>query len=160
MLISEYKVKAKIFAKYDNNPLYPLMGLQGELGEVAGKLAKEIRDKEDLTEALKQELGDCCWMVASVAEDNGLELDEATSSKATNELWEITLALSTASGLVMDMLIKQQHSIRVRLQDILNNINSIALARGVTLAEVMQLNVDKLTSRRARNCIGGSGDNR
>ena len=40
MLISEYKVKAKIFAKYDNNPLYPLMGLQGELGEVAGKLAR------------------------------------------------------------------------------------------------------------------------
>ena len=34
--------KAHSFAKYDFNPLYPILGLAEEVGEVCGKIAKYI----------------------------------------------------------------------------------------------------------------------
>ena len=39
-------------------------------------------------------------------------------------------------------------------------ISALADDLGVTLEEVAQANVDKLRSRKDRNMIGGSGDNR
>ncbi len=53
-----------------------------------------------------------------------------------------------------------KESLTKELGDVLWYISALADDLGVTLEEVAQANVDKLTSRKERNMIGGSGDNR
>ena len=68
--------------------IYPALGLAGEAGEVANKVAKLVRDKdlmdldpivdlemEDKLE-IARELGDVLWMVTATANDIGFDLDE------------------------------------------------------------------------------------
>lgn len=86
--------------------IYPALGLSEEAGEVAGKLAKAVRDNEGVVDgerliAVKKELGDVCWFVAELCTCFGFELED-----------------------------------------------------------VMQKNLDKLASRKARGVIHGSGDDR
>ena len=44
--------------------------------------------------------------------------------------------------------------------DVLWYINALARDLGYTLEQVMEMNIEKLESRKARNAIHGSGDNR
>jgi NTP pyrophosphatase (non-canonical NTP hydrolase) len=55
---------------------------------------------------------------------------------------------------------KSLDGVGLELGDVLWYISALADGLGVTLEEVAQANVDKLTSRKERNMIGGSGDNR
>ena len=55
---------------------------------------------------------------------------------------------------------KSLDGVGLELGDVLWYISALADDLGVTLEEVAQANVDKLTSRKKRNMIGGSGDNR
>ena len=55
---------------------------------------------------------------------------------------------------------KSLDGVGLELGDVLWYISALADDLGVTLEEVAQANVDKLTSRKERNMIGGSGDNR
>jgi NTP pyrophosphatase (non-canonical NTP hydrolase) len=60
---------------------YPALGLASEAGEVAGKVKKVLRDRggnfgEEQIAAIKDELGDVLWYVASLAADLGLNLDD------------------------------------------------------------------------------------
>lgn len=62
-------------------PIYPVLGLCGEAGEVADKLKKIIRDKggkmdADERELLKKELGDVLWYLAQLSTDLGFSLDD------------------------------------------------------------------------------------
>lgn len=64
-------------------------------------------------------------------------------------------AKNVRDGGVMDYkLLKKE------LGDILWFVSSIAFFNGISLAEVAQANIDKLTSRQQRGTIGGSGDDR
>lgn len=59
--------------------VYPVLGLSGEVGEVAEKVKKIYRDKNgefsnnDIIE-IKKELGDIMWYIANMAEDLGISL--------------------------------------------------------------------------------------
>lgn len=114
--INEYQKKAHETASYPYGTIgedrhsatyiYPALGLSEEAGEVAGKLAKAVRDNEGVVDgerliAVKKELGDVCWFVAELCTCFGFELED-----------------------------------------------------------VMQKNLDKLASRKARGVIHGSGDDR
>ncbi|MGI9500114.1 MAG: nucleoside triphosphate pyrophosphohydrolase family protein [Geminicoccaceae bacterium] len=60
---------------------YPALGLASEAGEVAGKVKKVLRDRggdfgEDQIAAIKDELGDVLWYVATLAADLDIEMDE------------------------------------------------------------------------------------
>lgn len=122
MKINEYQEKAHEFSFYSVPSfvkqhgsivherkcsfVYPVMGLAEEAGEVSGKFAKIIRDKEGVIsdedrDAISKELGDVCWMIAEICT-------------------------------VLDL----------------------------NLEDVMQQNIDKLTDRRNRKVLSGSGDNR
>lgn len=58
---------------------YPVLGLLSEAGELAGKLAKYIRDDgklSELREAVIKELGDVLWMTARIALHVNITLTE------------------------------------------------------------------------------------
>lgn len=57
--------------------VYPVLGLQGEAGEVAEKAKKFIRDggdKDKFREDMKKELGDVLWYVQAICNELDLEL--------------------------------------------------------------------------------------
>jgi NTP pyrophosphatase (non-canonical NTP hydrolase) len=110
-----YQTLAMTFRSPSADQTYAVLGLTEEAGEVAGKVAKYIRDVPknpdgtpvdpqhlcDLQQNLKKELGDVLWMISAIASDTGL-----------------------------------------------------------TLQDIAQHNIDKLTDRANRGVIKGSGDNR
>lgn len=54
----------------------------------------------------------------------------------------------------------RQRAIVKELGDVCWMIAEICTNLNITLADVMMLNIEKLTDRKARNVINGSGDNR
>lgn len=108
MTFDEYQQQALISRKYprESGILYCGLGLNGEAGEVAEKLKKIMRDKDNVfsdTDRIEigKEISDCLWYCAALADELGLTLDQ-----------------------------------------------------------VAQMNIDKLSKRLKEGKIGGSGDNR
>jgi len=79
----------KIVAKYPDLPeeILKLIGISydglglGEAGEAQGKIKKIIRDNggtidDEAREAIKAELGDILWYIASLSENLGISLEE------------------------------------------------------------------------------------
>jgi NTP pyrophosphatase (non-canonical NTP hydrolase) len=107
MNFSDYQQKAHSFATYGDNPMYPILGLSEEAGEVCGKIAKYIRkhhgaepdfsgifrgvtiaEREDnkiYREAIEKELGDVLWMLSEIATIHGFILDDI-AQKNINKL--------------------------------------------------------------------------
>lgn len=83
MEFSDYQKQAletAVYPKQGDNPVYPVLGLNGEAGEIAEKMKKIIRDNdgrlEGSREDLKAELGDVLWYLAVCSFEFGFELDE------------------------------------------------------------------------------------
>lgn len=55
---------------------------------------------------------------------------------------------------------ERKEAIKKELGDVCWFVAELSTLMGFTLEDVMQTNIDKLTSRKARNVIKGSGDNR
>jgi NTP pyrophosphatase (non-canonical NTP hydrolase) len=80
MYINDYQTEARKFAIYpaERGPVYTVLGLVSECGEVADKVKKAMRDNwhdSQLREEVKKELGDVLWYVAMVAHEFDLKLD-------------------------------------------------------------------------------------
>lgn len=88
MELSNYQTEALRYAAYPergNNFVFPVLALCEEVGELAGKCKKLMRDKavfvpgqvsmEDRVELVK-EMGDVLWYLAAVAEELNTNLDE------------------------------------------------------------------------------------
>lgn len=84
MQFSEYQKLSRETAIYPNvgaNFVYPTLGLTGESGEVAEKIKKILRDKENKIDEenrgeLKKELGDVLWYLSQLCTELGLDLEE------------------------------------------------------------------------------------
>lgn len=78
--VDEYQQQAMSYRLKTANHTYALLNLAGEAGEVLSLAAKFIRDgsmyPEEFKAKLSKELGDVMWMVAAIANDNGLMLSE------------------------------------------------------------------------------------
>lgn len=87
MNFEEYQKNSRETALYPNvgdNFVYPTLGLSGETGEVAEKIKKIIRDKnnqidEETCTEIEKELGDVLWYLSQLATELGLSLDEIAS---------------------------------------------------------------------------------
>ena len=99
MNFSEYEVRALAFAEYPDlgqNAIYPALKLNGEAGEVAGKIGKLWRNEKqsrpsdyssDDKSAIAKELGDVLWYINALAHELGYHLDEIADTnlqKLTN----------------------------------------------------------------------------
>jgi len=83
MTFNEYQKQARTTADYnmDYKIIYPVLGLNGEAGEVAEKVKKIIRDKNSEfnktnNKDIALELSDTLWYLAILAEDLGYTLEE------------------------------------------------------------------------------------
>lgn len=70
-----------VYPKIGKNFVYPLIGLQGEVGEVSEKVKKIIRDnKGKLTEdkrlEIVKELGDVMWYVSQLSTEFNVKLSD------------------------------------------------------------------------------------
>lgn len=81
---ADYEIFVNATAFYPNigaNLTYPVLGLNGEAGEVAEKLKKVIRDKGGVIEyrdryEIARELGDVLWYLTRCAAELNLSLEE------------------------------------------------------------------------------------
>lgn len=91
--LNDYQYKASAFVTYGPKPLheqflYEALGLAGEAGELAGHVAKAIRDEDYPTKGLtpdretliRKELGDVLWFVAALADSMGYSLRDIANS--------------------------------------------------------------------------------
>lgn len=95
MELNEYQEKAMTTCTEScANPMYMLLNLAGELGEVASKIAKAIRKEqlvvennnlvwlgceegaEDFWRGIKDELGDCLWQLSGTCTSINYTLEE------------------------------------------------------------------------------------
>ena len=83
MEFSEYQRLARktaIYAGAGKNFVYPALGLCGESGEVAEKIKKIVRDRDNVVDdkcraELEKELGDVLWYIANLAVELDLDLE-------------------------------------------------------------------------------------
>ena len=86
--LNEYQVATRETAVYPVitvNYMYPLLGLVGEVGELANKIKKVFRDDagevtKERKEAIRDELGDVLWYLARTADELGFTLSEIGES--------------------------------------------------------------------------------
>ena len=88
MNFDDYQTRAMSTAIYPNrgnNLVYPVLGLNGEAGEIAEKLKKIIRDSggelsPESRKAMSKELGDVLWYVAACCDELGVRMDSVASA--------------------------------------------------------------------------------
>lgn len=82
MNFDDYQRQAMTSAVYPmigNNIVYPVLGVNGEAGEVAEKVKKIIRDKHGAwddqdRDAIAKEIGDILWYCAALCSEFGLSM--------------------------------------------------------------------------------------
>ena len=122
--------------------LYCALKLTGEAGEVSEKLGKLIRDsgvyKQDNVVSLEpgQHI-DAKW--------GEIKLSEAQLMKVTPRF---------------DLTEEQKLALMKELGDVLWYVTAMSQQLGFSLERVMDMNIEKLTSRRERGVLKGSGDDR
>ncbi|MEI7620474.1 MAG: nucleoside triphosphate pyrophosphohydrolase family protein [Candidatus Falkowbacteria bacterium] len=94
MTFSDYQNESKKTAIYPNigsNFIYPTLGLSGEAGEIANKVKKILRDKnnevsEEDRQEISKELGDVLWYLSQIATELNISLDEIAQNNITKLL--------------------------------------------------------------------------
>ena len=159
MTIKEYIKEADLFAAYKEVD-YIYFGLAFELGELGGKITKyAFRGDELSKEAIEGEVGDCFWFLSQISKEIDFDLQHRTGKSFINP-----------TQILQDILFLQQE-IAVNRHNIpmliLNLKKTMELLTGIinfyelkSVTEIMQKNIDKLSDRKKRNVILGSGDKR
>ena len=159
---------------------YLTTALVGEVGELSSIFAKAIRDnnfeltEDDRLNALK-EIGDVLWYLALLSVLYGsprlnLSLSKDLRPQATAEddvISALLILFNEASSLLTDLVIKSESpklnesgvSTEI-INNLIDTLSFLASFLGSDIEFVAALNLSKLKSRKERNQIGGSGDNR
>lgn len=185
MTFAEYVDQARLTAQFPEDAalVYPALKVMGEAGEVADKVGKLIRDFDwrpgepvpaDFVRALALELGDVAWYAAAYCWTFSLDpdgLDDALVYGAGSgiEFDVPSLRLPRLVVRLVDASVSlsrwsftavQDHDAFTLVADVLYSVGALAAEIGVPVERVLELNVEKLRSRRERGVIAGSGDER
>lgn len=112
-----------------------------------------------------KEAGDVCWFAARLTDEFDADSDLPTfypvSSAAKHGIVHHSRALCDMwVKLIRDNGSMQLDDVQVHLDMIRGYLIVLANQHNLTLADIMQANVDKLRDRQARGVLSGSGDNR
>lgn len=130
-------------------------GLISEIGEFAGKLAKQIRGDRICRDDIKAELGDIAWFIAVRALLKKEDLNADIHAKYFVK-WSLQDQLyKTSIDLISIVLLTSRSSAILWLC-----LQEICKEQCFDFNDVLKSNNKKLASRKARGKIGGSGDNR
>jgi|WetSurMetagenome_2_1015567.scaffolds.fasta_scaffold06619_5 hypothetical protein len=181
MNLNEYQIKAYETAIYKLKIIYPALELCGECGEFYFKYSlykKNIVTSKEHIEDIKKEMGDICWAIAALCTDFNLLLEDVFIKQLEHTFIpedvdcyvdKIIMNSSFIAEIVKKSLRdsnftfsqKQKEDIMFSLGSILSNIDLIATTLfSTSLDTILQMNLDKLQSRKERNMLQGSGDNR
>lgn len=186
MNFSVYQQEALKTALYPNvgsNILYPMLGLMGESGEIAGKISKIIRDDNgtmtrERRAAIRGELGDVLWFMATVCAEANLDMGtlyvlarRAVNNTHITDLPRLAFKISQQTAR-MSMLVEQfvygprqgeinnLEPLGTDITILFTNMIDLCLACSLDIEQVAQSNIEKLTSRQERGVLQGDGDNR
>jgi len=171
MNVKEYQKEAIKFAAFGDKMgnEYLALGLSGEVGEVLNKLKKIIRDdggqlKEDAARHIALEVGDVLWYVVTIAHKEKIRLVFTPRKKEVVSLQDaIKFGMEVAYQSVRtsdDLVGGRLNFPTNRLYVICMMLELLSNFAGYTLEEVAEMNIQKLTDRKNRGKIGGSGDDR
>jgi hypothetical protein len=185
MNLKEYQkraMKTAIYPRPTKPALYPFLGLANKAGEVCGKVINYGDDGTDENEAIRKrlidEIGDCCWYLSACLTEMGCVMEERCEYIDAEECDGLrdVLFLSEETGKVLGILKKSMrdenwdfgkemsvtlhNKVYRQLGCVLGAIMRCCVSLGVTLDEVLDLNIAKLKSRQERGKLHGSGDNR
>jgi len=87
LTFSKYQTDSKstdLYAQFGDSLLMHCLGLTGEVGELAEKIKKVIRNDGRIFDAtnlpaIQKEIGDILWYLAQIATDLGIDLGESAS---------------------------------------------------------------------------------
>ena len=174
MSLEAYSIRAMEFTTMTGVALinYSKLGMLEEIGELAGKIAKNIRGdyaiiaddrhiystkeafgKYIRVKDLMLEVGDILWMLNAYLYDNkGIENLYAVNTVPNRPTNHIKLC-----GTIVNL---NGYWINGNINKAFTMIVHIIEYFGYTLEEVLYLNIEKLEQRRLNNTIQGNGDNR
>ncbi len=158
MTFEEYQAAAAVFAVYQKarEREYLSLGLISEVGELAGKLKKEIRDGVDLTEAILDETGDCMWYIAMLTRSRiqwGIFLfPRVDTDTLYAKDYSLVVEMAEAVADVQPM--------PSEIRRVIYLMSVLCTNRNTTLEAVCERNIAKLQDRKNRDVIKGSGDTR
>lgn len=185
---NRYQTSASEFAIYPGRGqftgfLYTVLGLCGEAGELQEKVANAsvcgvplLSSDESVRVEISKELGDLMWYASQMA----WEMNNAFSfiMQPPCNAQAVTSADGAAHRIsIIAMRIAERAKktmrdfgghldpttkdwFRGQLQEIVTLINVVCYFIEMPLGAVCNMNIEKLTSRKARNVLGGNGDNR
>jgi hypothetical protein len=161
-------------------------GLAGEYGEVLELLLTSTVDKE----AMKKELGDQLWFVAVLSDLFDYKMEEVVFTEEFEDLDEFqNLVFESLFDLPIEVdslvyelgyyigdlnslfakAVRDNHGdvpedkigfLVLTLANIVFSTARLGAFYDITLEEMMEKNIDKLFSRKARGTLSGSGDDR
>lgn len=177
MNFKEYQLESRKTASYpgmDKLMDYPLMGLMGEFGELCEKFKKTLRDNKgemsaDRVDGVVKEMGDLLWYLFQIYTELKIDFQDNFEVMAIDErcLKSTTCLLASMNCCISDIMVYSLSGNRVLLSlladpsnTIITCLNHICKLCNTTIEEVMDKNIEKLTSRVERAVIRGEGDNR
>lgn len=180
MNFEEYQ-KLAITTAICKRKIYFLIGLLGEVGELANQTKKILRDDDDtLTSSrrlsIKGEIGGVLWYIANLCEEFDIQMADLHSESSQKGyahhgmrdrfhiLIQMNQETAVVAQIVENYLKNPTDSTPPRLQRSLTNlfflIEEFCTTCCLDIKMVADYNIEKLFSRRKRGVIQGDGDER
>lgn len=169
MTLKEYQTKCldtAIYPNQGNNHLYTFLGMIGEYGEFERSLTGDLNNS-------KKELGDVMWYYVMCCYELGINVEHLSwkiineKNSLINPIPDFFESISKLSELFKKEIrdgvrppkeILEKYFVDIFLCLVYTEFNGCVFIAFID--EIFQMNINKLQSRKERNVIQGSGDNR
>ena len=156
MILSDYQIEARKTAIYPGKYgiIYPALKLVGEIGEFNEKIYGGKPNEE-----IVKELGDCLWYCANLCSDLGIRLIQFVGPMEPLFLFCARICEEIGKSF-RDGRVVNTEKVSRWIGQIVNEVHELSKTLGVTLEQVMDMNIEKLKSRQNRGVLTGEGDDR